>query len=106
VKLITEDSLISEGKGGKKKPNAKAITHHLPQADRCPANLFTMAALEDTSPSLPPFPPSFTAEHDVVWYGTPLYPVWVNCPGCLSSHSFAYLHWAGRERQNGKQIKP
>lgn len=31
------------------------------------------------------FPWAFIAEHDVIWYRTSLYSIWVSCPGCVAS---------------------
>ena len=31
------------------------------------------------------FPPSLYTKHDVIWYGIPLWIVWVSCPGCVPS---------------------
>lgn len=65
-----EDSLISEGRRKEreiksKTVDAKAFTHHLPQADQCPDSL-----LETASPH--PFP--FCCWHDVIRYGISQYP--------------------------------
>ena len=27
--------------------------------------------------------PSLYTVHDITWYGIPLWPVWVRCPGCV-----------------------
>ena len=51
-----------------------AIAHHLP----------TDAQLVPEQRSPPrPAPPSLYTRHDVTWYGIPLWPVWVSCPGCV-----------------------
>ena len=31
------------------------------------------------------FSPILYTEHDVIWYGISLWPVWVSCPGCVPS---------------------
>ena len=32
-----------------------------------------------------PTPPSFIVQHDVIWYGISLWPVWVSCLCCVPS---------------------
>lgn len=31
------------------------------------------------------FAPAFIVEHNAIWYGTSLWPVWVSCPVCVPS---------------------
>ena len=46
-------------------------------------------------------PPSLYAEHDVLWCGISLWPVWVSCPGCAPSQLLVHPqppHWQGSVR--------
>jgi len=45
--------------------------------------------------------PSFTVQCDIVWYGIPLRPVWVSCPGCVPSQLLVHPQptcWQGSMR--------
>ena len=52
-----------------------AIAHHPP--------IDAQLVPEQRSPA--PTPRSSYTGHDVPWYGTPLWPLWVSCPGCVPS---------------------
>ena len=54
-------------------------------ADQCPAH--SWAAIP--APQLTP--PSLYIEHDVIWYGISLWPVWVSCPGYAPSQFPVHL---------------
>lgn len=46
------------------------------------------------NPKSPPssfFPPAFTAEHNVIWYGIPLSSFQMSCAGCIPSQSLVNL---------------
>lgn len=51
--------------------DAKAITHHIPQVDQCPAN-FQATTILKTLPNLL----FVTAEYDIIWHWTSL---WLSC---------------------------
>ena len=50
-----------------------AIAHHSP----------TNAQLVPEQRSPRPTPPSLYTGHGITWYGIPLWPLWVSCPGCV-----------------------
>lgn len=60
----------------------QSIIHHFPQADWCPASLQV-----EVLGRLHFF---FIAKHDDLWYGMPFWPVWVCCPGCVTSQSLVH----------------
>lgn len=72
IKTIYEER---HGRGGS---DAKAIVHHLPQADQCPVSQPVRAALQK-------FLHGFIAKHDGLWHGTYLWSIWVSCHGCVAS---------------------
>ena len=50
-----------------------AIAHHPP--------IDTQPVPEQRFPA--PTAPSFYTRCDITWYGIPLWPLWVSCPGCV-----------------------
>ncbi|KAK4827053.1 hypothetical protein QYF61_013237 [Mycteria americana] len=52
------------------------------------------------SPGSDPYPlansPSFYTEHDAIWYGIALGPVWINYPGCAPSQLLVPLAEHGK----------
>lgn len=73
----------------------KEVLHNCsPHADWYPTSSKTEAAPQPTSSNL-------IAQHDAIWYGMSLWPVWASCPGsapfhnlCLSQHPW----WQGSTR--------
>ena len=63
--------------------------------------LTTQWTISSPSPSSnccpPATSPSVYTEHDVIWYGTSLWPVWVSCPSCVSSQ--VPMHLAGQHEK-------
>ena len=69
-----------------------AIAHH--------SSTDAQLAHEQWSVLSPPQPaaPSLYTGHDSAWYGIPLWPVWVSCPGCVPSQLLVPLQpscWLG-----------
>ena len=68
-----------------------ATAHHLPRDAQ-------LLPQQQSNPSHWPTPPSLYTGHDITWYGIPLWPVWVSCPGCVPSHLLVPLQpscWLG-----------
>ena len=53
-----------------------AIVHH-PLTDA--------KAVHEQWQSPPANSPSFIVQHDATWYEISLWPLWISCPGCVSS---------------------
>ena len=76
----------------KKQVMHNAIAHH-PLTDAQPNP-------EQPAPH-PGQPPLYIVQHDVRWYGIPLWPVWVSCPGSVPSQLLLHpwpAHWQDRAR--------
>ena len=81
-----------ETKPKKRQVMHNAIAHH-PLTD-------VQAAIRPSWPT----PPSLYTEHDVLWYGIPLWLVQVSCPGYAPSQLLAHL-LAGRAWETEKSLR-
>ena len=84
-------TIIIRGLENTKQVMHNAIAHHVPtDAQLVPEQQY--------APPPPPTPPSLYTGHDVTWYGIPLWPVGVSCPGCVPSQLLVPLQpscWLG-----------
>lgn len=109
-----KDSLVGEAKLRMPTKRNKEWIHYFPLAGRCSSvgktelimhndglgrqkPMFGMSLPSSFSPS------ALIAEHDAIWYGVPLWPVWVSSPGCVLFHSSCSpSSWLGGQREKLK----
>lgn len=78
------------------------FTHYFPSAGRCSATSRKSAVSWEDRKHHSKLHSSvlntgFVAGHNVIWYGISLWPVWVSCRGCVSSHLLVHP-WQGSSR--------
>lgn len=71
--------------------NAKAVTHHLPQADQCSGILWATTNLEGAPLPLSSSTTTFTTVFDTAWFRISPGPVQISCPFCVPPINFLSL---------------
>lgn len=85
--------------------DAKAETHHLPQADQCSGILWATTNLEDTPLSLASSTTTFITVFDAAWYRIPPWTIHISCPCCVPPVNFLPLFTQESECRVGNKRK-